>query len=172
MNKRFLLTAIVLLAGVSVMRADRDKLHDALEASDLPTFKKHIRRETPLSKRDKKQLLEEAEDVIDIRKANLSMFRSRWDALKFVGGGLLGSIGLVVSGIGVMGVANRDDTTISSAFAIAGGIATFYGFYKCVRGFMCQTAKERLTAAQKIEDEIDKADVIGANKEVCNPEKA
>ncbi len=170
MNKRFLLTAIVLLAGVSVMRADRDKLHDALEASDLPTFKKHIRRETPLSKRDKKQLLEEAEDVVDIRKANLSMFKSRWDGLKFVGGGLLGTIGLVASGIGVMGLA--DDTTISGAFAIAGGIATFYGFYKCVRGFMCQTAKERLAAAQKIEDEIDKADVIGANKEVCNPEKA
>ncbi len=162
-----LLTGLMLLVQMPLCIASIETIDEAIEASDMNAFKKFLRRAGVVEKRDKKHLLEIAEDVVDMRKENVSLFKSRWDALKAIGGTTLGLVGAFATYKGGMAIYKRKVIrTVSIPFTTVTAGATCYGFYEALRGFTCQTAKKRLVAAQKMVKEIERLEVEQPKLEV------
>lgn len=162
-KKNILLTAVLLVAsGFAAQAADSEKLYDAVKRSDVAEFKKHFKRVQPLSRKEKKDLLDEAQDVVDERESRASFFKSGWDISKAVGGTALGAIGAFAVYVGF----RVRDLQGYCTMAVGGAAGTF-GLYKAFRGITCQTAKGRLNAALAIEKAIEKAELAGGEKELC-----
>ncbi len=165
MNKHYILAAVILLCELPALQAaDKDRVHDAIEAVDAASVKKFLRRMGPLSLKEKKGFLESAEDVVEERERHVSLLRSPWDLTKFLGGSLLGGY-LAYKGWGIYSDVEDELDTEEKATIGFCAIVGALSFYTAFKGFMCSCAKHRLALANKVVDEIEKASVADHSSE-------
>lgn len=164
--KNYLL--LLLLSGMllsqSLQAINMNKVHDAIEASDLVAVKKLLQRSGGLQPVEQKDLLEAAQDMVDVRKAKVSLFKSNWDLFKLFGGGLLGATGLLFTVVGVVECVKHENYKLGLPMSLAGGVASSFGFYKAFRGLLCATAHERLAQAKKILEELRRTESLKEQK--------
>ena len=75
----------------------KEKMDAAITSSDLAMVKKMIKRYEELEPALKKEYVEDAEDLWEERKKQVSL-SNPWDLSKFLGGLTLAGIGLVMAG--------------------------------------------------------------------------
>ncbi len=182
MKKVITLAVLTLSSQAWMQAADIDKLHDAIEVADVAAVKKALRRMGPLDPKEKKRLLETAEDILDERESHLSLLKSPWDLTKLVAGSVIGTSALFyvrkkwaqaarragvsrqsygrgyskVTIVGEPEPSERPWLTLGLGLPVAAA-----GFYSAAKGFTCSAAKARADVARKVLDEIKKAEVVG-----------
>lgn len=158
--KLYLIVLIAFIGSyhlISAALTNRDKLIDAIKISDLRAVKKFLRRLGPLEEQEKKEFVACAENEILARQKGVSIFKSRSDAAKFIGGTLAGSLGLLAVYGGCQAFARNHSYIYLSSVA---SFFSLYGFYKAYRGLSCETAKERLQKAREVGKEVKNAELI------------
>ncbi len=168
MKKKLFLAIIGSVALVHSMQgADTRKLYKAIEESDVASFAK-LYKDAELDNDEKKALVKEAEEVIELRKEGVSFLKSPADIALWINGTAIGTSALIGTIWGAI-MLLEGSIEVGLPSTVGFGALSGYGFYKAFCGLLCKNAYARVTAARKILDEMDKKkETTGVSKKKKN----
>ncbi len=161
MTKKFLavsLLCMAILPGYLYAQGTKAELRSAIDSSNVRTVKKLLRRMgSELTQKDKKEFLETASKIADECEQSVSLLKSGWDLATFLGGVSLSGFGAYsINWLEKFLIEKQDNQRLKVELSMATSLI-LPGLYLTIKGWQCSSAAERLDAASKVEELMDRS---------------